>query len=90
MYLCNMSQREKVEIRYGEPLYVMAKPVGAVCNLRCSYCYYLEKRELYSGTSQLMSDQTLELYIKQYIEAQTTPEVLFIWHGGEPLLRTKV
>lgn len=33
-------------------------------------------------------DETLELYIKQYIEAQTTPEVLFIWHGGEPLLRT--
>lgn len=34
-----MSQREEIEIRYGEPLYVMAKPVGAVCNLRCSYCY---------------------------------------------------
>ena len=39
LYLCNISQREEVEIRYGEPLYVMAKPVGAVCNLRCSYCY---------------------------------------------------
>ena len=29
------------------PTYVMAKPVWAACNLRCSYCYYLEKEKLY-------------------------------------------
>ena len=65
----------------------MAKSVGATCNLRCDYCYYLEKRELYDSQSQQMSDETLELFIKEYIALQTTPEVLFIWHGGEPLLR---
>ena len=34
-----------------------------------------------------MSDETLELFIKQYIEAQTTSSVLFTWHGGETLMR---
>ena len=24
---------------------------------------------------------------KEYIEAQTTPQVLFTWHGGETLMR---
>ena len=79
--------KSEIEITYGRPIYVMAKPVGAACNLRCSYCYYLEKRELYHGSSQQMSDETLERFIREYIEAQTTPMVLFIWHGGEPLLR---
>ena len=36
-----------------------------------------------------MSDDTLELFVREYIRAQTTPEVLFIWHGGEPLLRSR-
>ena len=67
----------------------MAKPVGAACNLRCGYCYYLEKSGLYDEASRLMSDDTLELFVREYIRAQTTPEVLFIWHGGEPLLRSR-
>lgn len=79
--------KSEIVIPYGRPIYVMAKPVGAACNLRCCYCYYLEKQGLYKGASQQMSNETLERFIKQYIEAQTTPEVLFIWHGGEPLLR---
>lgn len=81
-----MSKVEDIELVYGRAMYVMAKPAGAACNLRCNYCYYLEKQRLYEGAAQVMSDETLELYIKQYIAAQTTPEVLFIWHGGEPLL----
>lgn len=73
---------------FSEPLYVMAKPAGAACNLRCSYCYYLEKAKMYTRhNSPVMSDQMLEEYISQYISAQTTPDVLFCWHGGEPLLR---
>ncbi len=32
---------------FAKPLYVMVKPVGAVCNLACDYCYYLEKANLY-------------------------------------------
>ena len=82
-----MGKFDGVELMYGRPIFVMAKPVGAACNLRCSYCYYTEKSELAGGTNPLMSDQTLERFVREYIESQTTPEVLFIWHGGEPLLR---
>jgi len=70
------------------PTYVMAKPIGSVCNLNCSYCYYLEKEKMYANRKSLqMSDETLERYIESYIQAQPVPEVLFTWHGGEPLLR---
>lgn len=69
------------------PIYVMAKPIGALCNLDCHYCYYLEKGELYRGASPKMSDDILERYIIDYIECQPTQNVLFTWHGGETLLR---
>lgn len=66
----------------------MAKVIGAHCNLACKYCYYLDKTELYpEQTQHIMSDETLELFIRQYIEAQSTPNVLFTWHGGETFLR---
>ena len=70
------------------PTYIMAKPIGSTCNLDCAYCYYLEKEKLYENRKHLqMSDETLEKYIESYIQAQPVPEVLFTWHGGEPLLR---
>lgn len=66
----------------------MLKPVGAVCNLACRYCYYLEKSKLYQGGQQhIMDERLLEEMTRQYLEAQTQREVLFTWHGGEPLLR---
>lgn len=65
---------------------IFAKPVGAACNLRCKYCYYLEKRTLYpGGRSLIMSDEILERYIIQHIAATTDETVFFSWHGGEPL-----
>ena len=73
---------------FAHPMYIMAKPVGAACNLRCDYCYYLEKSHLYGGDAHpVMSDELLERFVREYIESQTTQEVLFTWHGGEPLLR---
>ncbi len=70
-----------------KPFVVMAKPVGPACNLRCSYCYYLETRQLYpSPHSFMMSDLILENYIRQYIESSPGPSILFVWHGGEPAL----
>ncbi|GHO90291.1 anaerobic sulfatase maturase [Reticulibacter mediterranei] len=65
---------------------VMVKPRGSLCNLDCSYCFYLEKEKLYPGASFRMSDELLEEYIRQYIAAQWVPEVVFAWQGGEPTL----
>jgi uncharacterized protein len=66
---------------------VMAKPSGATCNLRCTYCFYTEKENLYSGPARFrMSPEVLESFIRQYISCQDTPEVQFAWQGGEPIL----
>jgi len=65
----------------------MAKPFGAVCNLDCSYCYYLEKEKMYDASGRFrMSEQTLEKFIDEYISSQNVPVVQFIWHGGEPVM----
>lgn len=66
--------------------HLMTKPRGAVCNLDCKYCYFLKKEELYPGVELRMSDDVLESYTRQYIEAQRVPEVTFAWQGGEPTL----
>lgn len=73
---------------FARRFYVMAKPAGPRCNLACRYCYYIDKHRMYAeGDDMCMSDEMLELFVRRYIEAQNTPEVLFTWHGGEPLLR---
>lgn len=65
----------------------MAKPVGSRCNMRCSYCYYLDKGKYSSSAVQSrMSDNVLEQMIKQTIELSGGPVVSFTWHGGEPTL----
>ena len=66
--------------------HVMLKPRGAICNLDCHYCFYLRKEALYPQASFRMSDELLENYTRQYIEAQRVPEVTFAWQGGEPTL----
>lgn len=73
---------------FARPLYVMLKPAGSLCNLRCKYCYYLEKNTLYTEQkNHVISDEMLDKFIREYIEAQTSPDVLFCWHGGETLMR---
>jgi uncharacterized protein len=68
-------------------LHIIAKPIGPVCNLDCTYCFYLEKEALFpKGENFRMSDQVLEAFTRQYIEAQPQAEVEFVWHGGEPML----
>ena len=71
----------------GKAFQIMAKPRGSDCNLNCSYCYYLEKKNLYPNALRFyMTDEILENFIKQYIESQESPVIEFIWQGGEPLL----
>src|SRR5438552_18861574 len=66
---------------------VMAKPTGPLCNLDCSYCFYLEKEKLYPGTKNwAMREDVLETYIRQYIESQPQGTISFAWQGGEPML----
>jgi uncharacterized protein len=71
-----------------KPFHIMAKPHGAICNLNCTYCYYLEKENLYAkgGRDFRMSDAVLESYIRQFIQAQNGQQVSFAWQGGEPTL----
>jgi uncharacterized protein len=66
---------------------VMVKPVGAVCNLDCGYCYYLKKKDFYPKTESFrMADDLLEEYIVQHIEACPIELIFFAWHGGEPTI----
>ena len=70
-------------------LHVIAKPIGPICNLRCRYCFYLQKESLYpAGETWRMSDETLETYVRQYLEAQpeAAGEIDFAFQGGEPTL----
>ncbi len=66
---------------------VMLKPIGPVCNLNCTYCYYLEKENIYQGTSNfIMQEELLEEFTRQFIQGQEVPIVTFTWQGGEPTL----
>jgi uncharacterized protein len=70
-----------------DPFVVMAKPTGPICNLACDYCYYLEKTDLFpAGERYRMREETLECYVRAFIEASPGPIVHFVWHGGEPTL----
>jgi uncharacterized protein len=64
----------------------MVKPRGPICNLDCAYCYYLSKKRLYLDSDFRMSDDLLDTFTRQYIQAQQVKEVTFGWQGGEPLL----
>lgn len=67
--------------------HLLAKPTGAVCNLDCSYCFFLSKEMLYPGSRFRMADEMLESYLQQLIEAHAgVPEVTIAWQGGEPTL----
>jgi uncharacterized protein len=73
---------------WAEPYHVMAKPMGARCNLACKYCFYLEKEPaLYPGAGvPRMSAETAERFIRDYLASQPGEEVHFAWQGGEPTL----
>ncbi len=67
--------------------HIIAKPIGPICNLNCSYCFYLEKEKLYPDHRHWrMSDEVLESFVRQYIQANEVPVVNFGWQGGEPTL----
>jgi uncharacterized protein len=66
---------------------VLVKPTGPRCNLRCGYCFYLEKHGLYPEVRDFrMRDDVLEAFVRQYLAGVDLAEVGFIWQGGEPTL----
>ncbi len=71
----------------AQGIHVVAKPIGPACNLNCDYCFYLEKQALFGeGENYRMNDTVLSAFITKYIASQPTPEVEFVWQGGEPTL----
>ena len=69
-----------------EAFHLLAKPTGALCNLACDYCFFLEKKELYPGSRLRMSEAVLDEYIRQLIESHRSDQVAVSWQGGEPTL----
>ena len=67
-------------------IHVLAKPTGSTCNLKCAYCFFLNKERLYPGSHFRMSDEMLENYISQLIESHRSNKVTVAWQGGEPTL----
>lgn len=74
----------------GKPIrrmHVMVKPTGPVCNLACTYCYYLSKQVLLTTENHWrITFEILETFIRQYFQGQHYQEVVFSWQGGEPTL----
>ncbi|MEY3070527.1 MAG: hypothetical protein RL473_634, partial [Actinomycetota bacterium] len=66
--------------------HLLAKPTGAICNLDCTYCFFLSKDALYPGDRMRMSTETLEAYLKQLLASQPDGPVSIAWQGGEPTL----
>ena len=69
-----------------QPFSLLIKPTSADCNLRCTYCFYLKKSELYPDSkNHRMSDEVLEKMISGYLSTEQ-PVYTFGWQGGEPTL----
>ncbi|MGR5126380.1 anaerobic sulfatase maturase [Photobacterium swingsii] len=74
--------------------HMMAKPASYRCNLKCDYCFYLEKETMLDGgevtpagmSSDRMSDGMLKRYVRDYIRSQDADTIDFAWQGGEPTL----
>lgn len=81
-----LTLQDAVRITGPQAFNIMIKPAGSLCNLRCRYCYYLDKADIYGGKEPRMTYEMLETFIREYIAANDVPEVVFNWHGGEPLL----
>ncbi len=69
-----------------KPFSLLIKPAGADCNLRCAYCFYLEKCGLYPDSSRhRMTPEVLERLVAGYMRTPQ-PNYLFSFQGGEPTL----
>jgi uncharacterized protein len=90
MYDNSLPTTQPIELIYPDNappgFHLLAKPTGAICNLDCAYCFFLDKEVFYPGSKFRMSDDMLEQYIRQLIESHQTDQVSIAWQGGEPTL----
>ena len=65
---------------------ILVKPSGPDCNLGCSYCFYLDKAQLFpESQTHRMTDDVLEELVRQVMQ-QSGDAVSIAWQGGEPAL----
>jgi uncharacterized protein len=83
----NLLFTDALKLKRPNAFHVMLKPAGPLCNLNCTYCYYLEKKKLYPETREMkMSVDLLENFTRQFIASHQVSVVTFTWQGGEPTL----
>ena len=68
-----------------KPFSLLVKPASFDCNLRCRYCFYLEKEKMFGTERHRMSDAVLEQMISSFMRLDM-PCYAFGWQGGEPTL----
>jgi hypothetical protein len=66
--------------------HVLTKPAGAICNLDCTYCFFLSKEMLYTGSRLRIAEDLLAIYLKQLLKRHRAPGVELVWQGGEATL----
>jgi uncharacterized protein len=66
---------------------LLIKPASAVCNLDCSYCFYLDREAdpYKSLPARRMTLETLEHLVDSYL-FYSCPSSIFAFQGGEPTL----
>ena len=66
---------------------ILIKPASALCNLDCSYCFYLDRDlDPYADLpARRMSDETLERLVDGFL-FYSYPNSTFAFQGGEPTL----
>ena len=65
---------------------ILVKPTGPDCNMRCRYCFYLKKEDLFKESkNHRMSEEVLEAMIRSALSGQER-QINFGWQGGEPSL----
>lgn len=65
---------------------LLIKPAGPDCNMACTYCFYLEKADLFNETKiHRMSEDVLREMTRQAM-VQSGQHINFGWQGGEPTL----
>lgn len=70
----------------SRPFQLLIKPVGADCNLRCRYCFYLRAADVYAEAGRhVMAAEVLEKIVGDMLGLRL-PQSVFSWQGGEPTL----